>query len=68
MNEEPEAKIFYVSSFSTTERLPPFVGMERHKCSIVPLEMPKLIYFALMAERFPTTIELNHVSPYETIL
>ena len=41
--------------------MPPFVGMERHKCSISPLEMNKLIYFALLAEGFPATEELNQV-------
>ena len=63
--EDPESKIFYITSFSShKESLPPFVGLERHKCSIVQLELDKLIYFALMAEGFPATEELNQVREY----
>lgn len=67
--ETPESRIFYISSFPSSSNsrrqdnfLQPFVGMERHKCSIVQLEMHKLIYFALLAEGFPATEELNDVS------
>ena len=66
--EDPESKIFYITSFSSRkESLPPFVGLERHKCSIVQLELDKLIYFALMAEGFPATEELNQVREYTHI-
>ena len=63
--ENPESRIFYISSFpapiGTEKSLPPFVGMERHKCAISPLDLDKLIYCALLAEGFPATEELNMV-------
>ena len=63
--ENPESRIFYISSFPTPHKtkksLPPFVGMERHICTISPLEIDKVIYCALLAEGFPATEELNEV-------
>ena len=63
--ENPESRIFYISSFPTPHKtkksLPPFVGMERHTCTISPLEIDKVIYCALLAEGFPATEELNEV-------
>ena len=57
-----ESKIFYISSFpSGKDKLPTFVGVDRHKCSIIQLAMDKLIYFALLAENFPATEELNTI-------